>query len=188
MDALTPFVPVWGTPEEWNLAYEKVENYLRAFRVESRLHRARLIQMVLQRIADRPQPADGTPLTTLAIREVQAMMQEWFGRIMQEPQDASDTPGRLGLLLCDGQTRWPYCFLEPDRVPEEMMTKMRNAMLRAGPDLAVSNMVPREIDLGLMPEFVGDALETFQRKPFIRAAILWALLLGLLGFLFWYTR
>ena len=117
MDALTPFVPVWGAPEEWNLAYEKVENYLRAFRVESRLHRARLIQMVLQRVADRPPPTDGTTLTTLAIREVQAMMQEWFGRIMQETRAASDTPGRLGLLLCDGQTRWPYCFLEPDRVP-----------------------------------------------------------------------
>jgi hypothetical protein len=186
MDALTPFVPAWGTAEEWNDAYEKVENYLRAFRVESRLHRARLIQRVLQRIADRGQPADGTPLTTLAIQEVQAMIQEWFGKLMQEP--SSDAQGRLGLLLCDGQTRWPYCFLEPDRVPEEMVAKMQKAMLRAGPDLAVSNMVPREIDLGMMSEFVGDALETFQTKPLIRAAILWAFLLGLLAFLFWYTR
>ena len=188
MDALTPFVPVWGTPEEWNQAYEKVENYLRAFRVESRLHRARLIQMVLQRIADRPPPTDGTPLTTLATREVQAMMLEWFGRIMQEPQNVSDVTGRLGLLLCDGQTRWPYCFLEPDRVPEEMVANMQKAMLRAGPDLQVSNMVPREIDLGLMHEIVGGALETFQRKPVIRAIIFWILLLGALGFLFWYTR
>ncbi len=187
MDALTSFVPSWGTAEEWNEAYEKVENYLRAYRVESRLHRARLIQKVLQRVADRGQPADGTPLTTLAIREVQAMIQEWFDKLLPEP-GASDAQGRLGLLLCDGQTRWPYCFLDPERVPEEMIASMRKAMLRAGPDLAISNMVPRDIDLGLMPEFVGEALETFHKQPVIKAVILWALLLGLLAFLFWYTR
>jgi hypothetical protein len=31
-------------------------------------------------------------------------------------------------------------------------------------------------------------LETFQKQPVIRAVILWTLLLGLLGFLFWHTR
>lgn len=187
MDALTAFVPTWGTPEEWNEAYEKVENYLRAFRVESRLHRARLIQKVLQHVADRPPPTDGTPLTTLATRELQSMIEEWLAKLTQEPS-STDVQGRLGLLLCDGQTRWPYCFLEPDRVPEEMVVKMRKAILRAGPDLAVSNMVPREIDLGLLPDLAGDALETFHRQPVIRAVILWTIVLGALAFLFWYTR
>ena len=38
VDILTPFVPKWGSPDDWNEAYEKVENYLRARRINRHVH------------------------------------------------------------------------------------------------------------------------------------------------------
>ena len=113
-DTLKPFVPKWGSPGEWNEAYEKVENYLRACRINSRLHRARLIHRVLQRVSARGPIADGEALSTAAIRETQIMMEAWFARLLQPTSEGgrySLVDGRVALLLCDGSDRWPYAFL-----------------------------------------------------------------------------
>ena len=52
------------------------------------------------------------------------------------------------MLLSDLPTRWPYAFLDQENTPGEARVAMEKSALQAGPDLAVSNMVPREIDLG----------------------------------------
>jgi len=44
------------------------------------------------------------------------------------------------------------------------------------------------MDLGLMPELVGSAMETFESVPILKTLLVWLLFLGFLGFLFWYTR
>jgi hypothetical protein len=49
-------------------------------------------------------------------------------------------------------------------------------------------MVPREIDLGLMPELMESAMESFEDTPILKTVVAWTLFLGLLGFLFWYTH
>ena len=48
-------LPAWepASAAEWDEAFEKVENYLRACRVASRLHRARLTALILQRAIER---------------------------------------------------------------------------------------------------------------------------------------
>jgi hypothetical protein len=94
----------------------------------------------------------------------------------------------LSIYLCDGQTRWPYAFLDSHRMPPEYAESLSARVVRAGPDLAVSSMVPRDMDLGLMPELVGSAMETFEAVPLLKTLLAWLLLFGLLGFLFWYTR
>mgnify|MGYP001064182162 CR=1 FL=1 len=43
--------------------------------------------------------------------------------------------------------------------------------MQAGPDLAVSNMVPRPIDLGLITEAAGETLEQFERYPLLLFAM-----------------
>jgi hypothetical protein len=188
-DTLSPFVPAWGAPDDWNDAYEKAENYLRACRINSRLHRARLIHRILERVAARGPVPDGDALSTAAIRETQAMMEEWFGRLL--PPAAGGLPpaeGRVGLLLCDGPERWPYAFLSTADLPADFVREMRASMLVAAPHLEVSNMVPRPIDYGWLPEFAGDTIEHLDRNPMLKALVAWAFFLLLLAFLFYITR
>ncbi len=191
VDTLTLFVPTWGSPEEWNEAYEKVENYLRACRINSRLHRARLIHIILHRVAERGPTASEDALSTLAICETQHMMKEWFARMLQ-PSTAdgrySLVDGRVALLLCDGPDRWPYAFLSTDDLPPEFIKEMRASMLVAGPNLEINNMVPRAIDYGWFPEIAGDTLGSLNRWPILQALVVWFLMLLLLAILFYKSR
>jgi hypothetical protein len=188
---IKPFVPTWGSPEEWNEAYEKVENYLRACRINSRLHRARLIHRILQRVAERGLVPDGEPLSTAAIRETQGMMEEWFARLPQPTAEGgrySLVDGRVALLPCDGPDRWPYAFLAANAPPPDLVKEMRESLLVAGPNLEISNMVPRAIDYGWFPGIAGNTLDSLGRRPFLQALVAWGLFILLLAYLFYKTR
>ncbi len=65
---------------------------------------------------------------------------------------------------------------------------MRASSIEAGPDMSVSSMVPREIDLGLITEAAGDTLERIEKWPLLRLVLLWALFLGALFGIFFATR
>ncbi len=189
-------LPPWNPAraEEWNDAYEKVENYLRACRVGSHLQRARLIALILQRVYDRTQSdptVEDRSLPELAIVEVRDRIAEWLSHYLPPRADGrllNLGEGMLAIYLCDGPTRWPYAFLDSQRMPPEFAEALSARVVRAGPDLAVSSMVPRDMDLGMMPEFVGSAMETFEAVPILKTLLAWLLFFGLLGFLFWYTR
>jgi hypothetical protein len=191
--SLPPWDPAHA--DEWNEAYEKVENYLRACRVGSHLQRARLTALVLQRVHDRIQagPIEGElTIPGLAIDEVRNRIEEWIGHYLpqQVMQGKSISLGNsmLALYLGDGPTRWPYAFLDSVNRPEELAHVIRSRIVRTGPDFAFTSMVPREIDLGLMPELMGSAMESFEAAPILKTVLAWGLFLGLLGFLFWYTH
>jgi hypothetical protein len=189
-------LPPWdpARADEWNDAYEKVENYLRACRVGSHLQRARLIALILQRVYARTLSDDSgatRSLSELAIVEVRDRIAEWSSHCLPPRADGSPLnlgEGMLAIYLCDGPTRWPYAFLDSQRMPPEFVEALSARLVRAGPDLAVSSMVPRDMDLGLMPGFVGSAMETFEAVPILKTLLAWLLFFGLLGFLFWYTR
>jgi len=193
LEPIEPFVPTWGSPEEWNSAYEKLESYLRAHEVDSLLHRAHLITMILRRVSrnwqGRTLPA---PLATLVIKEANHLLNEWFTRIMDLPAETATSftaaDGRVALFLCDGPLRWPYAFLEPRQIPEDLKTAMRKSLMRAGPELQISNMVPRPIDLGLFPELADGTMDALNRMPVIKAIIGWLIFLSILTYLFWMTR
>ncbi len=193
LDPIEPFIPTWGTPAEWNSAYEKLESYLRAHEVDSQLHRARLITTILHSISCRGQDqTQDKPIPTLAIEEATRLVQDWFSRIMDFPanKDSSFTTsdGCVALFLCDGPLRWPHAFMDPDRIPEDLKNAMRKSLMRAGPELQISNMVPRPIDLGLIHEFADDAMDALNRKPIIKVMVGWLIFLAILTFLFWRSR
>jgi hypothetical protein len=190
-------LPPWdpARAEDWNEAYEKVENYLRACRVGSHLQRARLTALVLQRVYDRLQSDSGEGdlnIPGTAINEVRTRIEEWIGHYLpqQVTQGKSISLGNsmLALYLGDGPMRWPYAFLDSVNRPNELAEVIRARIVRTGPDFAFSSMVPRDIDLGLMPELMESAMESFEDVPVIRTIFAWTLFLGLLAFLFWYTH
>jgi len=191
LESLDTFRPKTGTLDQWNAAYVRVEDYLRAHRVHNRLHLSRLIQRILVSAARLHEQKPALEPATLAVEETDRMMDEWFGEVLGEkglPHDRIATEGRVALLLADGLQRWPYVFLEDDQVPAEFLQAVKQGSIKAGPDLAVSSMVPREIDLGSITEVAGDTLERIERVPVLRVLLLWAVFVGVLTIVFLATR
>jgi len=188
---LAAFRPRTGTMEAWNAAYVRTEDYLRAHRIHNRLHQSRLIQAVLERAAVRHAQNPALDPTTLAAEETERVMDEWFADVLDAkdlPHDRIAIEGRVALLLCDGPDKWPYAFLDTRAIPAEFATAMRASSIEAGPDMSVSSMVPREIDLGLIPEAAGETIETIERWPILRTLLLWLVFAGVLAVIFKLTR
>jgi len=177
--------------EAWNAAYVRVEDYLRAHRIHNRLHQSRLIQKILERAARRHEANPALDPTTLAAEEAEAFMTAWFSQILgvqDQSRDRVTISGRVALLLSDGAEKWPYAFLDTENVPEDFRKAMQTSSMEAGPDMAVSSMVPRPIDLGAISEAAGETLERFGRWPVLRTLFLWALFLASLAIVFYATR
>ena len=190
-EALGAFHPRTGSLEAWNNAYVRVEDYLRAHRIQNRLHSSRLILKILEQAAVRHAADPTLDPTTIAAEETEAMMDRWFAEILDErdqPHERIAVDGRVALLLCDGPQKWPYAFLETQQVPTEFVQSMRAGALAAGPYMALSSMVPRTIDLGPIPEAAGETLERFERLPMLRTIFLWLLFAGALAAIFHATR
>jgi hypothetical protein len=177
--------------EQWNAAYVRVEDYLRAHRLHNRLHQSRLIQKILERAARRHEANPSLDPTTLAAEETEALMAEWFEEVLGPLASAREriaVDGRVALLLCDGPEQWPYSFLAPEQVAEDFRQAMRTRALQAGPDVSLSSMVPRPIDLGRITGAAGETLERFNRWPILRALVLWLFFASALAGIFYLTR
>ena len=188
---LTSFRPRTGTMEAWNAAYVRVEDYLRAHRIHNRLHQSRVIQNVLERAAKRHAQNPALDPTTLAAEECEALMASWFKDVLANkelPDDRVPVTGRVALLISDGTQKWPYAFLQRENIPEDFSRAMRDSSMEAGPDMSVSNMVPRPIDLGTISEVAGETLEQIERIPILATLLLWAVFLAALAGIFYMTR
>jgi len=188
---LASFRPHTGTMEAWNAAYVRVEDYLRAHRIHNRLHQSRLIQSVLERAARRHAQNPALDPTTLAAEECEILMAAWFREVLGNkdlPDDRVAVTGRVALLLSEGPEKWPYAFLQREKVPEDFSQAMRTSSMEAGPDMSVSNMVPRPIDLGAFSEVAGETLEQIEKTPVLGTLLLWAFFIAALAAIFYTTR
>jgi len=191
LESLNSFRPRTGTMEAWNAAYVRVEDYLRAHRIHNRLHQSRLIQQILERAARRHETEPTREPTTLAAEETEAMLDHWFAEVLDErgqPHERIAVDGRVALLLCDGPQKWPYAFLDEKNIPPDFAQAMRAGVIEAGPDMTVSSMVPRPIDLGPITEAAGETLEQIERWPILRALLLWLVFAATLAGIFYATR
>jgi hypothetical protein len=191
LETLNAFRPRTGTPDQWNAAFIRVEDYLRAHRVHNRLQQITILEKVIGRAAARHELNPSLDPTTLAAEEIDRMMDEWFGELLGDknlPHERIAVEGRVALLLSDGVDRWPYAFLDEQHVPPEFAEEMRRRSIQAGPDMTVTSMVPREIELGTLTEVAGQTFEQIEKWPILRVTLLWALFLSALGLVFYATR
>jgi hypothetical protein len=191
LDTLNAFRPRTGTPEQWNAAYIRVEDYLRAHRVHNRLQQITILQKVIARAAARHEQDTTLDPTTLAAEEIDRMMDEWFGELLGDknlPHERIAVEGRVALLLSDGVDRWPYSFLDEQCVPPEFAQEMQRRSIQAGPDMTVTSMVPRTIELGALTEVAGQTFEQIEKWPILRVTLLWALFLSVMALVFYATR
>jgi hypothetical protein len=169
------FTPKTGTAAEWNDAYARLADYFRAHRIHSRLHRTYLILETLKRAALTHEKHPDQSPTAVAIHEARRMHRDWLRGIIGDLNVAEsrlDANGRLAFLLCDGPNEYPDFFLNSSDAPLEMLTAMRAPIQQSGPDLAVSSMVPRPIDLGVLPDIAEETSGFFGRHPWMRYAVL----------------
>jgi hypothetical protein len=177
--------------DDWNAAYVRTEDYLRAHRIHNRLHQSRLIQAVLKRAAHRHAENPTLDPTVLAAEEIALMMDDWFAAVLEArnlPHERIAIEGRVAMLLCDGPEKWPYAFLDAENIPDDFAASMRASSIKAGPGMTVSSMVPRDIDLGPITEAAGETLERMEKWPMLRLALLWITFIGALGGIFYATR
>lgn len=180
------FSPSTGTEDEWNVAYARLSDYFRALRIHSRLHRTYLVLETLRRAAvTHAKHPEMTP-TAVAVHEARRMQRDWLRGILGDlnvPEGRLDASGRLAFLLCDGPDAYPDFFLNTGALPAEMLAAMRAPIEQSGPNLEISSMVPRPIDLGRLPDLAGETTGFFSRHPWLRylsilvfaALVLWAI-------------
>jgi hypothetical protein len=169
------FSPSTGTQEEWNEAYARLADYFRALRIHSRLHRTYLILETLRRAAATHQEHPDKSPTYVALHEARRMQQNWMRGVigdMNISEGRMDVNGRMAFLLGDGPRRYPHYFLGTENLPDDMVRTMRVKIEQSGPDMEVSSMVPRPIDLGPISEFTDDTIVTFERYPVLRYLLL----------------
>jgi len=165
------FEPASGTAEQWNEAYARLSDYFRAHRIHSRFHRTGLVIETLCRAAKtHAQHPEFTP-TQCAIHEARRSQKQWLRGIVGDlklPEDRLESNGRIAFLMCNGPRHWPDYFLKRDAIPADMTEAMRRRVEQSGPDLAVSSMVPRDIELGFIPEIADDTFEMIEKHPVLR--------------------
>ena len=175
------------TLDEWNAAYEQVESYFKALRVENKLLRGQLVSQVLDR-AMRRAPAEPNAATIeLALEEMDAVITEWYAEVLDEPVEKSkallSTRGRLALMLVDMPGRWQDQFLKRGPWPEEFVSAMRAGFLRARPDFQFSEMTPRPLELGAIT-----TLTNLGNLPYFKMVFIWICFALLLVILFQMTH
>ena len=175
------FSPQTGSETEWNAAYYRLEDYLRALHVVNKVQQSQIILGLLQTAAIKHAQNPGQSPTALAMEEAYAAMDRWLGKIFQ-PQKSVSGAGLVSLLITDAVEKWPTAFMADD-VPPDLQRAMQESDVRAGPDLRVSNMVPRPIDPSpLLEAMLPDRWERPSRGAVVTIGLAAAAVLALVLF------
>ena len=120
-------VPLPEGPE-WDEAFLRVESYLRAHQIESRLVLNRLALEIIQeaaKISRTFEEGGGGDPVLLAMREAERRMTQWFTQVLGDAVDPDDervgTRGRIALVMADVPGRWPQHFLAATPPPRELV-------------------------------------------------------------------
>jgi hypothetical protein len=183
---MNTFFPITGSQADWNVAYYRLEDYFRALRMVNKVHQSQIILHILELAAARHARDPSQNPAALAMEEARAAMNHWFETILGRRERIAVT-GLISLLAIDAPEKWPVAFLA-EEVPVEFRSEMQESEVRAGPDLQVSSMVPRPIDVisSLDPLHFS---ETLEKVRWVSTVVVVAAVLAALSFsLFIFTR
>ncbi|MCU0791598.1 MAG: hypothetical protein MUE42_01820 [Opitutaceae bacterium] len=189
-DVLLPATDADLSGPAWDEAFLRVESYLRAHQIESRLVLNRLTVEIIRaaraKALEHKAANRGTvDPVAVAMGEAERRTTAWFARVLGDAADPDDerlgTRGRIALVMADVPARWPRDFFADTPPPPELVEAMRAAYIEAGPELELTRMVPRPFDFGPIANVADEAWKTFARWPVLRAIFGWLVFLGLLA-------
>jgi hypothetical protein len=149
---MKPFTPATGSEAEWNAAYLRLEDYLRALHVVNRAHQSQIVLQLLEAAAKRHAKEPTRSPTELVMEEVDGALERWFTKILPKPERAW-VQGCVVMLATDAVEKWPEQFLQ-NHISPDFKQAVCEYDVRAGPDLRLSSMVPRPIDVSPLIENV----------------------------------
>jgi hypothetical protein len=176
-------LPTFPANEAWDEAFLRVESYLRAHHIQSRVllnrRTTEILDAARRLAADHPNEAP----VTVAMQVAQARMGEWLVHTLGEGDWADErfrARGRLALLLAEIPEQHPEHFLGTRELPKNAIDRLRTAELRPGPGLKLTSMPPAPLEFPL-----GTAVEekwvTFSRSTAFRASTSWLVIIGFLS-------
>ena len=171
---MSTFHPMTGSEAEWNAAFYRLEDYCRALRLVNKVQQSQVILGWLESAAARHAQDPQLNPTALAMVEARAAMDHWFEGIFGRRERLS-VVGLISLLAVDAPEKWPLGFPSDD-IPIELQRELRESDVRAGPNLAISSMTPRPIDVGplLNPTHFAETLEKAGRGLALVAVVVLA--------------
>jgi hypothetical protein len=167
----------------WDEAFLRVESYLRAHHLQSRVLLNQLTTGIIAEAHERAGANAGEAPVVAAMRVTHERMAGWFVRV-GHAGDWSDervrANGRLALVLADVPGRWANHLFSAAPVPAELATALTTGVLRPGPELHFSKMSAAPLEFSF-DEPVD--LDSPPKKAWagFRAASAWLAILGLYG-------
>jgi hypothetical protein len=167
----------------WDEAFLRVESYLRALHVESRVLLNRLATEIVTE-AKGVALADARHPVQVAMQVAQSRCDAWFARLAnltsgEKTNEKFRVKGRLALLMADRQGEWARYFLSGEEPPASLVAAMNSPGVQAGPEVRFSNMPPAPLEFD--SEESRQQLQPAIRSVLIRAAGVWLSIIGLMG-------
>lgn len=186
---MPPLASVPATAD-WDEAFLRVESFLRAYQIESRVLLNRLATEIVAaaRVLAAEQPQE--PPVTLAIQVAHARIGEWLVHALGEGDWTDErfrARGRLALLMAEVPQRCPERFLALEEIPEEVRSRLSGSRLSTGPEVRLSSMPSASLEFPLS-ETVAEKWSTFSRSTFLRATTSWILIAGIVSVAWFATR
>jgi hypothetical protein len=188
--AAEPSIPVVPPTSDWDEAFSRVESYLRAHRIESRVLLNQLATDILTDARTLALEHPQEPPVTLALQVTHARIGEWLVHALGEGDWADErfrARGRLAILMANIPRQCPEHFLTHENLPAEVERGLATAELQSGPELKLARMPSAELEFPLA-ELVEEKWETFSQVVFLRTATSWIVLITALGVVWFLTR
>ncbi|HEY4247423.1 MAG TPA: hypothetical protein VGM64_11235 [Lacunisphaera sp.] len=167
----------------WDEAFLRVESYLRAHHLESRVLLNRITTEIIRDAWQHSLANPGEEPVAIAMRCTHARIGAWFSRAGNHG-DWSDervrARGRLALVLKDLPGNSTSCFLSNDPIPAELPAILASGILLPGPELHLSNMSAAPLEFGF--DEPSDPSTTKKSGwSTVREAAGWIALVGIYG-------
>lgn len=178
--------------EEWDAAYQRVESYLHALQIRNRPALNRLVQRILEASLERIQNGEQGSPAEVAGKEMIHALAGWFRQVLELGDNESDDDvllrGRMALIMSSLPPERQALILADDVHDQDFLSELRRAYQLSGPNFERVTMKARPLDLSAPARVADQALRGLDRRPRMRFILVWLLVLGLFGFIFYNTR
>lgn len=154
--------------QAWDEAAERVGGYLAALDAGGAEHRTRATISLIEQARRRCEADPGLHPVRAAMAETIQALETWYGSL----RPGSPETGVTAFIAAGTSETWPNAILSGNP-PAEMVEKLSELNVAAGPGLALSSMAAREMNFGAMETIAQETWQKFDWAPVIRAAAIW---------------